>query len=318
MRRKTYLRNITMAGMMLGAIVLFGCGGAANTVKEAPQTLYESLQPEHGQFTSLEIPLRIVNGMPSLRLETQGKILDIYLDSGANQTTIALAPQIVKKLDVQYVKGTTLSASNYKLTRAKPFLLSEAKLGGGLFYRNLLCSQQTIEKQSPAKDSGILGLALLKEFNVLLDYNASKMVLYQHDGYPEGDGFTSWHKVPFIAHKYGILVTGTFTGSSQELTFLFDTGAVGRDDANTAFNPMKGAALTKVESLSGEKKHGYTIIRSQDLVIGNIPLHSLNFVFVDAFTQPRSVDGFLGYDFLLKYKVFLDFGTSTMYLQRQG
>lgn len=307
-----------MTGLILGAVALFGCGGAATTVKEAPQTIYESRQPERNQFTSLEIPLRIVDGMPSLRLETQGKTLDIFLDSGANKITIALVPQIVKKLDVQYVKGTTLSASNYKLTRAKPFLLPEVKLGGGLFYRNLLCSRETIEKQSPARNSGILGLALLKEFNVLLDYNASKMVLYRHDGYPEDDGLSSWHKIPFIAHKYGILVTGTFPGSSQELTFLLDTGAVGRDDKNTAFNPMKGAALTKVEQLSGEQKGGYTIIRSQDLVIGDIPLHSLNFIFVDAFTQPPSVDGFLGYDFLLKYKVFLDFGTSTMYLQRQG
>jgi hypothetical protein len=306
-----------VTGMMLGAVALFGCAGTSNAVREAPQVLYESLQPEHGQFTSLEIPLRIVDGMPSLRLETQRKALDIFLDSGANQTTLALAPQIVKNLDVQYVKGATLSTSNYKITRGKPFLLSEAKLGGELFYRNLLCSQRTIEKQSPARNSGLLGIELLKEFNVLLDYNASKMALYPHDGYPEDDGFASWHNVTFIDHGYGVLVTGTFTGSSQELTFLLDTGAVARDDKNTSFNLMKGAALAKVEHLSGEQFGGYPIIRSQDLVIGDIPLHSLNFVFVDAFTQPPLVDGFLGNDFLLKYKVFLDFGASTMYLQRQ-
>lgn len=318
MKIKKDIRRITISGMMIiGSMLFSGCGASSPTEAHTPQRVYESMQPEYQNFNSTEIPLQFEGGSPYMFLETQGKTLEIHLDTGSHGT-IALVPEIVENLHVQYTGESGWSSDNYGTRPVKPFLLPEAKLGG-LIFHNLLCQEHEMPAQSPAKDSGIMGLGFLKEFDVLLDYSEEKMVLYRHGVTPD---LSNWQKFSFIPHEYGILFKGKFTANSPELTFLLDTGAIARDHTDECFNIITHSGLAKLEGIlqegiSVEQWLGYDVIRSQDLLIENVTLHSLNFIFIESFTQPRLVDGFLGRGFFLKYKVFIDVDNSTMYIRQQ-
>jgi len=292
-------------------IMFSGCAGTT-------RSLYERMEPGYKWFTSTEIPLQFEKGMPYITIRTQNKAIDLSLDTGASSVTIGLTPEDIKGLDKEDVGDSTGMFSNYGSSIYKRFLLPKVKIGA-LTYYSLVCDEDNIPTEGFTQ-KGTIGLALLKEFNVLIDFKEAKIVLYRKDIYPNQDDVTTWQKISFINHNDGIMLKGKFQGSDRELIFILDTCAIAwiDSDSGKAANIMKGSSFAKIKGVPSEEESGYKVVSSQDLIVAGEVIHSLNFIFMDQITQPSSVDGgFLGNDFLLKYKVFIDFGKTMMYIKRQ-
>jgi hypothetical protein len=306
----TLLYGKTLFVWLMIGILLSGCGGS-------PQALYERIQPEYEQLTSIEIPLRFEQGIPYITIETEAGKSELMLDTGANSVTIALSPEMMKGLEVRHVGRPHVLTSNYGSSIYRKFVLPEVSVGG-LTYYNLLCDKDKLPTPGHVR-KGMVGLALFKEFNVLIDYKEAKMILYRNNLYPKQEDVTTWQKIPFTAHNDGIMLQGVLQGTERELTLVVDTGAVARGENGESFNPMKGSSLKKIAGIHADEEDGFKFLRAHDLIVGDVVIHSLNFIFVDQFEQPSSLDGgTLGYDFFLKHKVFFDFGKMMMYIKRHA
>lgn len=263
MMKIVQLLSVFLSGMIL-ALLIYGCGGA-------PEALYEGMLPEFEHFTSTEIPLEVERGMPYITIDIETEKFELLFDTGANSVTIALSPESVDDLNVRHVGRPRFLKNNDGLTMYRKFVLEEVTLGG-LRYGKLLCDKVTssVLEHFDVELKGLIGLALLKEFNVLVDYKERKVELFRNDIYPKQDNIAAWQKIPFIVSEDGILVKGTIQGGDREL------------------------------------------------IVADESIPHLNFVFVDSFEKPSSLDGgMLGYDFFLKHKVFFDFGNANMYIKRQ-
>ncbi len=305
---KTIQRICLLGAISLLPIWFIGCSGT-------PKVLYETMQPIQEAFTSTEIPLRFERGMPCVTVEVDSQAIELGLDTGANHVTLGFKPEIINRLTVRHVGGLHGLMSNYGISLYRKFIVPEVKIAD-LTYSELLCDKDAIRDGSPAPN-GLMGLELLKEFNVLIDYQGAAMVLYRGDLLPEDEDLNDWQKISFMLDDTGILLSGTFEGSDRELTFLVDTGSVGRGEHGETFNAMKGTMRAKLDQIPIEEMSGYGVAWDQRLMFGEEKLSGLNFIFVESFTKPASLNGgTLGNDFFLKYKVFFDFANHQMYVKQ--
>jgi predicted aspartyl protease len=285
---------------ILLACVTCGC-------MQTPKVLFDRMLPQPEQSAVIEIPLKFEErlpyeeGLPYVTIKTAAGRSDLLFDTGAKNTTIDLTPELIEKLNVRHVGGPNLTISNYGFSIYRHFVLPEVNIGK-LSYKNLLCGKEKLYFH------GVMGLALFKEFNLLINYKEEKILLYRNNKYP--NDIADWQKIPFFATKhYGTIVKGRFQGSDRELTFLVDTGACGIGNNGEVCNFIKGSAFDKLAGNPGEE------IRSHNLILGQKVIQSLNFMSSDWRFTP-SIDGVLGSDFFLKHTVFLDFENLHMYIRR--
>lgn len=286
------------------------CCGCA----EGERPLYEKLEPPPGEFTSVDIPLRFERGMPYLTIQAQGKEIELDLDTGANMVTFGLTGKDLEGMNYKEVGGPVGTVMIYGSATYRRFVLPEARLGS-LVYRGVLCDKALTFAPRRAR-RGHMGITLLRDFGVLLDYRASKMTLYRRGLAPAG--LDAWQRVPFATSANLVLLRGKLKGSPQELGFILDTGAIGINDANgESANTMKGSTFEKVKDLPHTAENNFRIMRAQPLELEGQPLDGLNFIFNDGLTVPPDFDGgLLGYDLFAKYRVFVDFAKSELYLQK--
>lgn len=151
------------------------------------------------------------------------------------------------------------------------------------------------------------GLNLLRNFNVLIDYNTEKITFFDKE---ECIDFESKHQLSFLRPDY---ITVKAKVADKETNFVFDTGAVTQyilDDytANmtssmtaTDFLPDGSEFTTPIFSLDAEMNGD-----SLDMEFGNPqPTTIMQMKILD-------VQGFLGYDFLSQRRVLLNFKNNTL------
>ncbi len=291
----------------LAAALLAGCSGG-------PVPLYESREPAPENFTYAEVPLKVRDGWAFVRLETQGKEIELFLDTGANLVTFAPLPEEVQGLQRKELPGEYGLATSKGYTRYRKYVLPEVRLGG-LTYRGLVCD---VGHNMPGgMRKGHMGLALLREFDALIDYKDGKLGLYRRGLRPAGDDLSGWQRIPFRLEQDLIVLKGRFREGGGELTFVLDTGGRGVSSTGETANVMKGSSLGRAGALPFSQEGGGKVLRGLELLLEGEPVGPLNFVFSDGFTKPLwDEGGLLGNDFFGRYKVFIDFGGSQLYIRR--
>ena len=287
-----------------GLTALSGCGSSI--------PLYQSMTPAMETFVSTEIPLRFDRGFPCLTLHTGADSVEVFLDTGAAQVGAGLLPGTVRSLGLKAIGRTRTLKTHSGRIRYRPVLLPEARLGGVTF-RNLACDQVDADAHPSFAGRGIMGLALLRQFNVLIDYRGSRLVLLRQASFPAGFDSSSWRRIPLTVHPDGMMIGGRPEGISKDLRWCLDTGAIALDpEGKEYYNLMKPRHFRGMAG--ARERDGRVFARLRAFRSGAVGFHPLNFLAMD-FSEPGGVDGFLGADFFMKNRVLVDFAGAALWVQ---
>jgi len=150
----------------------------------------------------------------------------------------------------------------------------------------------------PTDVDGLIGLGLLKQFNLMIDYRKRTIDVYPSDRQPLE--VIDWHKMKFkLDAQQGIILVINAQGHSYNM--LLDTGAWNPDDNSViSIRKQRNKVVGEhaIEFLAGEMSIGeYTV----DALFGS----------------PVSFDGVLGASFFFKNRVYIDFTHSEIWFVEQ-
>jgi hypothetical protein len=287
-----------------GLLPFLGCGSSA--------PLYQSSTPAMEAFVSTEIPLRFDRGYPTLFFHASADSVEVFLDTGAAQVGVGLSTETVRSLGLQSTGRTRTLKTNYGRVRTRRAIVPEARLGG-ITFSKLACDRVDAEAHPSFDDRGILGLALLRQFNVLFDYRGSRLVLSRPGHFPADFDSASWKRIPFADHPDGMMISGRPEGISKDLNWCLDTGAIALDpEGKEYYNLMKPKHFSGMAGTLERDNRVFAKLHA--FQSGGIEFGPLNFLGLD-FSEPGGVDGFLGADFFMKNRVWIDFANDVLWIK---
>ncbi len=254
------------------------------------------------------VPLELdgkMKGMPIVKVKIGEKVLRLALDTGADKVLFAITPNALNEINVRYSTAIekNLDAKG-TLYKSRTFKIPEVKIGE-LQLNNVTATEEL--RDSPDDSEGIIGNRLFDNCNVLIDYSQSHMILYPNTSLPSDLELSQWTQISFKHEDIGIVIQGQLSNEKRTLRFCLDSGAV---VANEEGKPL---GILQPKSLVDQDKVKDTKTYTDYLTIDGKNIGLMDFYFLD-YAQPP-VDGFLGYNFFSKYKVFIDFTKQVMYIK---
>ncbi len=183
-----------------------------------------------------------------------------------------------------------------------------------------------IENSKGIKILGLLGVQLFKRFEMIIDYDASRIYLHLIDKKEaktyqsrQLDDTTAYDVLPIDLLDNKIVTYGKM--GNKKLTFLVDTGAESnvldsRLSENVLSNvvitrriQLNGAGREKTDALYGDMSN----LKMGNRDIANMPVLVTNMAKM-CFSYDRCLDGMLGFDFLSMHKIGFNFVKRKMYL----
>lgn len=297
----------TVLPLLLCAALLSLAGPVLPSNVDRPQfTLDHVILPL--KFLSAEDP------MPVVTVNDGKNKVEFFLDTGSD-ANLTLIGADIKKLNAKPTGDVQNSMTNYGKYRAQKYVIERLSLSG-FKLKDVACEELPVDRAKNERytSRSTMGLGLLRQYALLIDYANHKLTLYSPENYQRYIDVSHWAKVDSPYDPLGIVVNGSLEGHSYR--FCIDTGCVAFDNASKrSYNMLKGAhkqafnkPLTKVD--------GIDVIDSISLKLGAQTLTGLNFMFPDFLTQPETIDGFLGGDFLEKYAVLVDFKHNCLFLRK--
>lgn len=254
------------------------------------------------------IPLELngkMKGMPLINVKINGQILHLALDTGADSVFFALTPEALKKINVKISDAVKNNLDvNGKLYKSRTVEISSIEMEELLFNNIEVCEEL---RNTDDGSEGIVGNKIFDNFNVLIDYSQSRITLYPNINPPYDLDLDKWLKFPFKHEDIGIIIYGFSKKQKKNLRFCLDSGAVAVNEKGEAFNLLKSTSLINRKQIDKEKTY------DDNIIINKKNIYPMNFYLLD-FTKP-DVDGFLGYAFLSKYKIFIDFKKEFIYIK---
>lgn len=246
--------------------------------------------------------------IPIVEVKIGDETLRLALDTGADQVTLAIEPDSVKRLTVNFLENREHSMDVYgEKYEARSFIIPSVRIGD-LQFTKMKANEEL--RVCAVNDDGIIGNQVLANFHVYLDYQDSEMILYPNTTTPDCLNSGDWIKIPFVREKIGIIILGNLPGISKTMRFCLDTGAFcdinGKSMGMIRSQSVKGIELKEAEQ--------YQYFTTDGFKVGNVNLGSMDFL-AYPFEQPE-VDGFLGHNLLKDYKVIIDFTDDFLYLKR--
>jgi hypothetical protein len=253
------------------------------------------------------LPLKFSSqGFPIVSIQVQGHDIPLIFDSGAHHNSIVLNNALVKKLNLK-MTPTNKKACGHddtgKETCLKTYVISEIKLGN-MAMHNMPC--QLMNKLwgghydegfilFEASKNGVVGLDLLRQFNVLVDYKNSRAILTKLGEYPrQYKDIKNWSQIPF-SDKYGITTSSKINNINTNL--VWDTGA---NDSIIKSTSKVFLGKTSCESISNPS----CFFETTTFTNGNKQLPKIKF-FIQKDELP--FDGLIGSSFFKEHIVFFDF-----------
>jgi hypothetical protein len=183
-----------------------------------------------------------------------------------------------------------------------------------------------IENSKGVKIFGLMGLNLFERFEVIIDYNSSRLYLHfitkrEAAAYrsPQLLDSTAYTIIPIDIQEHKMIVYLFLKG--RKLTFIIDSGA----ETNVLDSRLPGKVFEQVEitrrvTLNGSGNHRVEALygdlkglRIGDRDIGALPVLITNLESMcDAYNN--CLDGMLGFDFLSLHKIGFNFVTRKMYI----
>lgn len=272
------------------------------------------------QFESTEVPIYFTNedNSPSyayIAVLVNTVKLRLFIDTGYGYGTVSLPPSVLNGLDVIYT-GATKENHDFKGEKydSRQYLLPKVEIG------SLVLDQLPGYEFFSRYDDlgGLIGLAFLNQFNVLIDYPNKKFGLYRKDFYPDYLKSQGWTKVQLVPP---LSLPVKLKNYEETFTFCLDTGAIAVDEEKHSYGTIRSAStlgklLQQNETLEPDPSDVEVLGKfnaDQLRTSCDYPLAPMDFMLVD-YEYPKR-DGFLGHNFFSKHSVFIDFTQDELHLR---
>ena len=147
----------------------------------ACSTAHPTLDPSQ-PLPLVDIPIELRHRLPNIDVLISGRRFKLFLDLGGFHA-ISLTPAELDRADVQVLDGPhTLMNSAGKMFEARRFIVPNVVIGGVSFSDQEGGEFLFDEALAPPDRNGYIGMGLLGQFLVVLDYPAKRVRLY-----PSGD-----------------------------------------------------------------------------------------------------------------------------------
>jgi hypothetical protein len=246
------------------------------------------------------VPLTITpSNFPLVTITIGNKQLPVMFDMGGNGQ-LALSAQALQGLQVEALPPADqwVDASGKKI-EAKRFRVPKLQIGTAVFQD--VIGYEDVEapgyRKSPA-GVGHFGAPMLRGYKVVLDYKRQEMDLVSADNASPERAGCSGIALAYLPQWQGEPVTkvGTDLG---ELTMVWDTGA-----------PVSLLQRSKAGQAASNNRY-----HAGKFIIGSVDLGPVDFLLFD-FNGPPGLDGFIGYNFLVKNVVCIDHAGKKLLVRR--
>ena len=271
--------------------------------------------PAKPSFT--EIPVTFsTSKIPIFDVEIENKSYGIRFDIGSKFSLTLnkiILDSLKNKKDNGIAHSRDLKGNFYQ---SPSYLIPEIEIGN-LILEEVVVSEKSDEfrknttlwndsNTTSFPSAGTLGRPLLEKTNLLFDFPRSKIIacsdrkkLKEHDYFIE-----KMLKIPLEISPKGIVIKAE-TDIGQ-LRLLLDTG--------TTVSLLRESTLEQ-DHPRNKENHGFFIFQTQKFSIGNGDFGSQKFVLYDITPELDVLDGILGMDFLMHHVVYIDYPSSTLYIQ---
>jgi hypothetical protein len=153
-----------------------------------------------------------------------------------------------------------------------------------------------------AAKNGVIGIDLMRQFNVLLDYKNSRVILIKFGAYQNQYNVKSWIRVP-VSPKTGI-INAKINGADAAL--VFDTGA------NASIMKATAKIPAAKKSCASKSNPSCKYFETMTFMVAGKQLPRTKF-FIQKDEFP--FDGLIGSNFLKEHEVFFDFKNNLAFIK---
>ncbi|MBI2930544.1 MAG: hypothetical protein HYY16_02740 [Planctomycetes bacterium] len=262
-----------------------------------------SQAPPRFSEAAVELPLAIDGNLPAVELEVGTRRVPVVLDLGGFDT-VALRPDLVKEVGATYTGASKTQGRAFGgVVRSREYELPEVRLGSLVLKKVRGYEALNDRADLPqAFRNGYVGLGILRDTCLIIDYRASKVVMSRAFVDSAEYAVSRWPHSTVRVGGDGVVSRMTLDG--VERIVVWDTGFT-----YSVLRPRL-APPPRVE------KRGRQGFYTPDSVrLDGVELGPLEFVLVD-FQQPE-VDGVVGYNFFRDHVVCFDLPRGVVAWKRQ-
>ncbi len=283
----------------------------------------ELIQQLAEDSTSCTIPFSRAGNLILIKAKADKTEGNFILDTGApglvlNITYFRDYPVTIDANEEQ--SGITGSVAAVKKTQVKQ--LNFACAGATVVTADLV-NLGHIENARGVKVLGLIGLSLLKRFELIIDYENSLLYLSKaskkNTSNPLLKDTAAYYTVPIEIWNDKIVTRTTMAG--KKLRLVIDTGA----ESNVLDSRLPDKIFENLEILkrikltgAGDKKVDAVYGNLDNLSIGNRSTGTMPFIITNleksCLADASCVDGILGFDFLSLHKIGFNFVKNKMYI----
>ncbi len=238
------------------------------------------------------VPLRLTHGLPVANIDIQETPVDLLLDLGGFET-VSLTAQALDQVRPAFT-GKTRRFENARGDRlvAREYRLSRVALGPHVFTDVVGSEHAFAPDLAPPIEAGYLGLGLLRQFHLTIDYGRGELGLVDRrcasPELPEGG---PWRRIRLESQKDGLRISATVDGRRRRL--VLDTGA--------SYSTIRPDAAPR----EGRRSVGrLELFTPSSLVMGGGEVPGIDFAVVDL--PGTGTDGILGCNFFAEHQVVID------------
>jgi hypothetical protein len=248
------------------------------------------------------VPITLKSHFPILTANINGHDVPLIFDSG-NAATIAISQAVVDRVHAM-PSGQTSRTMDIKgnVFENPKFTIARLQIGSAVF-TNIVVDLDVHDPSYAATQvgqQGMLGASLFKEYKIVLDYRHRRMTLVPPNSTKDESVACKGISVPFLPASDGDPTVMADTDIGRP-TMFFDTGApasiLSKQFAETARPPTSGNTLT-----------------SKRFVLSGTDFGPLHFT-LEELDSSLGFDGFIGYDFLARHVVCMDFPGRRLLIQ---
>jgi hypothetical protein len=268
---------------------------------------------EIADFTATQLELGFAGSHERLAyvaVNIQGISLRLMVDTGYF-APLSINSDVLDRLDVEFTGRKASRDMHGKIYLAREYVLPELSLG-----ELTLSDVPGVENlTSPSGFDGTVGLELLRNFNLLLDYRGGRFTLLRKDRRPQELAEDGWFR-----YRGGISASFevSLDGTNERYAIGLDSGcSYTTVDSDSPLGRALRATLGEDERYQAVTEAGETLFVYPDvhlLLDGRYDLGPSTCVVTDI--HPPVGDGFLGYDLFWNSTVFVDHEAGEIWLRR--
>lgn len=255
--------------------------------------------------------------LPSVMVNIEGEEVALTFDTGA-QKALYLPMNLIDKIQKQNQTASIKMIKSIDLlgnvTESKSFVIKNLKLNSFVFKRveileykkwgltfssdnSKITASEDIEKP-------VIGLGLFDGYVLTINYPERKIIVSDDDGI-FSDFDNKWIPVPFHMNAEGLVID--MSDGIKNYQMILDSGATK--------SIIKEQSLSPKSIKINDNESDYKLI---SLKLANFTNTNVEAVILDSFSIEFQSDGLIGFDFLSKNIIKIDFKNQKLWIERSS